>query len=493
VKKEVWKNVRYQLDEATQQIEEQEIGSFTQYPLRLAWAITIHKSQGLTFEKAVIDAGAAFAPGQVYVALSRCTSLSGVVLLSRINGSSLRVDERIVNFSKNKLEAAQFQQELAKAKHEFRQTILLQLFDFTPATVLINALIRTVEEHKDAFNAEALPWLQKLQVRLEALQQTGTKFRAQLQQLFVAETEDTDATALQERTKAAAKYFDEQLKALLQVLPTSTAVTDSKQYSLAYNEDISALHVSLAQQKHLIQSCANGFDTDVYYRHKNNFVVPAFNVNAYSVTSSQVRVESPHPVLYKQLKKWRDDFCVKNKQPVYIVAGSNTLDEMTRYLPQTPEELEKISGFGKSKIEKYGQPFLDIINTYCVEHNLSSLILQKEKKRVRKEKSSETKTDTKQETYKLFKEGKTVADIAAARNFALSTIEGHLAHFVQSGEISIEEVVSREKIVLIEPALQYLQNGSISTVKQKLGNDISFGEIRLVMAWKEFEKKNTVV
>ncbi len=490
VKKEVWKNVRYQLDEKTQQIEENEIGSFTQYPLRLAWAITIHKSQGLTFEKAVIDAGAAFAPGQVYVALSRCTSLNGVVLLSRINSSSLKVDERIVNFSKNKIEAAQFQHELTKARQEFQQTILSQLFDFASATALINALIRTVDEHTDAFNAEALPWLQKVQVSLESLQQTGTKFRAQLQQLFSAETSTETNPALQERTKAAAKYFNEQLNILLQLLPTSPAVTDSKQYSLAYNEDISALHVSLAQQRHLIQSCVAGFDTDIYYQHKNNFVVPAFNVNAYAAASSQVKIESPYPVLYKQLKKLRDELCTKNKLPVYIVAGSTTLDEMARFLPHTLEELEQISGFGKAKIEKYGQPFLDIITDYCALQNLSSLIQQREKKRIRKEKSTEPKTDTKQETYKLFKDGKTVADIAAARSFTLSTIEGHLAHFVQAGEISIEEVVSREKIVIIEPALQYLQNGSVSTVKQKLGNDISFGEIRLVMAWKEFEKRS---
>ena len=89
LEKETWRSIRYLYNQEKDKIEEDELGSFKQYPIRLAWAITIHKSQGLTFEKAIIDAGASFAPGQVYVALSRCTTLDGIVLQSRIKSTKM--------------------------------------------------------------------------------------------------------------------------------------------------------------------------------------------------------------------------------------------------------------------------------------------------------------------------------------------------------------------------------------------------------------------
>lgn len=102
MEKETWKNIRYSYNKENDHIEEEELGSFVQYPIRLAWAITIHKSQGLTFEKAVIDAGASFAAGQVYVALSRCTSLAGLVLHSRVSPGAIATDERVIAFAQKR-------------------------------------------------------------------------------------------------------------------------------------------------------------------------------------------------------------------------------------------------------------------------------------------------------------------------------------------------------------------------------------------------------
>ena len=236
------------------------------------------------------------------------------------------------------------------------------------------------------------------------------------------------------------------------------------------------------------------FEMENYHRRKKNFVLPPFTVNAYAGVAKQ-RVESPHPLLHQQLRKMRDSICSKKDLPIYIVAGTNTLDEMARYLPQTLTELRKISGFGDAKIAQYGQQFLDIIIEYCKERNFASLINEKAPKRERKTPSGEKKPkiDTKAESFKLYKEGKTAIEIAKERNLTVQTIEGHLAHFVEIGEIQISELVSREKIVLIEPVAKIFQGGNITSLKEKLGSTISFGEIKLVLAWLEFQKNTSTL
>jgi hypothetical protein len=230
------------------------------------------------------------------------------------------------------------------------------------------------------------------------------------------------------------------------------------------------------------------FDIETYHKRKKDFRVPAFSVNVYAGAAKE-RTEGPHPVLHQRLRKLRDNICSRSDLPIYIIAGTSTLDEMSRYLPQTLTEIRKISGFGDAKTEKYGQQFLDIILEYCRERNLSSRIHEKDPKRERKtgEAEKKKKTNTKAESFRLYKEGNRVEQIAKERSLTQQTIEGHLAHYVAIGEITIEELVSKEKILLTEPYAKDFKGGSITTIKEKLGNKVSFGEIRLVLASLAFK------
>ncbi|MEQ1676308.1 MAG: helix-turn-helix domain-containing protein, partial [Chitinophagaceae bacterium] len=483
VQKEKWENIRYTMNKATRQLDSDVLGSFTQYPLRLAWAITIHKSQGLTFEKAIIDAGEAFAPGQVYVALSRCTSLEGMVLQSRVRSSSLFSDNRIVEFSQRSASSSQLQQEFTIARKQYQLTVLQSLFDFARAINGGSELSEYVLENSSSFSPESVDWTRELLGKLNKLQDTGKKFQAQLQYLNQQEDSPQNNRALQDRIKAGAAYYISEIGALTHFIQQSPAVTDSRAHAKEFNDSIKEVFAQLAEKKFLLEGIGDQFDIDLFQQHRKKFVLPAIAINAYAA-ASQRRTESPHPVLHQQLRKTRETICSRNDLPIYIVAGTDTIDEMARFLPQTPAELRKITGFGDVKVEKYGQQFLDVITAYCRERDLVSLIHEKSPKKEKKATttSAKKKGETHAETFKLYSEGQTITEIAAARNLAISTIEGHLAKLVWNGEIKMEELVSREKIVLIESAFKEFDGKSITPIKQKLGDDISFGEIRLVMA-----------
>ena len=191
LEKETWKNIRYNYDKEKDRIDEEELGSFSQYPIRLAWAITIHKSQGLTFKKAVIDAGESFAPGQVYVALSRLTSLNGLVLRSLITPSSIRTDPRVAGFMENNPSNQIVEQQLERDQKFFISDTLLKAFDWTH-------LAGQLQGHDE--------WVEVVL----AQQDTAKRFTRQLEQLL-PEAEADGYGRLQQRTEAAADYFIRQL------------------------------------------------------------------------------------------------------------------------------------------------------------------------------------------------------------------------------------------------------------------------------------------
>jgi GTPase SAR1 family protein len=482
VKKNKWENISYSLNKQSQQLKEEVLGSFTQYPLRLAWAITIHKSQGLTFEKAIIDAGQAFAPGQVYVALSRCTSLSGIILLSKITANSLSVDKRIVEYSADQQTTA-LPETLDIEKHHYQTTIISRLFDCTPIAKKVTTFQQTIQSVKSYFNADTLFFVDRLQQQLLQLNEVSAKFGVQLQQLLVPDLLPEKNMDVQERLKKAAEYFHKQLMGIIQFIQTSPAITDSKQHASTYNELLEEIFIALANQQSGIAACSNGFFVDSFHQQKSHFILPKFAVNAYASSTNQKKWDSPHPLLYQELKDLRDSICNKKSVAIYMVANAATLNELVDFLPQNVEELKKIAGFGDAKIKQYGVQFLEIIQQYCSEHHLASMMHKKQASATPKEKATTTPNNTKEASFNLFKSGKSIAEIAVTRGLVVSTIESHLLYYIALGSIKIEAVVQKEKIDKIKAALvDYDETLGLSPLKEKLGESISYSEIRMVKA-----------
>ncbi|MBA2422996.1 MAG: AAA family ATPase, partial [Chitinophagales bacterium] len=212
VEQETWRNLRYSFSENENKINEEELGAFTQYPIRLAWAVTIHKSQGLTFEKAMIDAGAAFAAGQVYVALSRCVSLEGMVLLSRISTDVINTDEAIVAYMKRQEGIGQLQVTLSEEKkiHTIKTTIAL--FSLQPLLEKLLSFIEYMGGRKLEEKEKIISSLHDVHKALLPLHVLAERFQNEVKQITKDGLSESASLQLSERVLKAKKYFTKEME-----------------------------------------------------------------------------------------------------------------------------------------------------------------------------------------------------------------------------------------------------------------------------------------
>lgn len=299
----VWENIQYTFDPESKSITEEVIGTFEQYPLKLAWAITIHKSQGLTFDKVAIDAQHAFAPGQVYVALSRCRSLEGLILLSKINFSSVRINPRLRSFSN--IQSEPKDEDVVKAQKDFLFLLLEELFTFNEIETALQQYIETLPIHFESLNYE---YPQELQQKFHThVVEVGNKFLN-----YIAQNKSTISAPLlpqhlQERIIKGTEYFNEQLSRiidqLLHIHNSLQNTDDIRKISKARNQ----LMNQLAQKKHCLQACRKGFSVETYFRAKTQAVPtpPKMYLHQLNKQSDKPTNPSVHKELTHRLKKWR--------------------------------------------------------------------------------------------------------------------------------------------------------------------------------------------
>ncbi|MDR2423142.1 MAG: helix-turn-helix domain-containing protein [Prevotellaceae bacterium] len=408
VTREKWTNIKYSLDRESGKILEDELGSFTQFPIRPAWAITIHKSQGLTFERAVIDAGQAFASGQVYVALSRCTTFAGIVLLSKITPAGIKTDPEVIEFARREQTMNEIRHILDVERPKYLRKALTNIFDWTPLLDLSNALLNLVAE-RTLPNREAAQDL-ALNIKTTVWNQSGVaeKFKDQLNRLLNTAESTGNVAPLKERMQKAALYFYRDLKDIV-ITPLDKHLADLKKVS------------KVKQYQQAVTEIRNGFAS---------FVTRLKNIEYGSVSLTEgIVFDEPKPAAEQ----------------------SNPKTEPAKRFPeQSRPKTEPAKRFPEQSRPKTGkQP------EKGASHRIS---------------------------LEMFKEGKTIDEIAAERTLSPTTIEGHLASFVSTGEIDIKELVPEEKIKVIAPLLENLDiMSSISEVKNQLGSNYSYGEIRAVL------------
>lgn len=397
-----WENVKYKLNEATNEIAENVAGAFVQYPIKLAWAITVHKSQGLTFDKAIIDIGDAFAPGQAYVALSRLRSLKGLVLTSHLRETGLQQDQNIHYFSKTKQPNEVLNQQISFESYDFIRTYLSSAFDLNLVRYYLKEHVQTFDKSEAKSTKQRYDdWTMALYRDFQKITATADTFVNQLKNLFVQQTEHA-LFNVSKRVGAALKYFH----------PLIKEVSDRL---LAHIEAIKA-------EK---------------------------QIKTYLTELLELEI-----LVYEQLKKMH-----KSKALLQAIIDG--------------KEFSKADTDALLNISERNQQLQKAIQLKGETLKVKSAAEKKKK---------EPKVDTKLVSFELYEQGKTLEEIAKERGFSVGTIEGHLAYYVSTQQLDVSKLVKANKIRNISDAVESQKTKSMATIREFLGKDYSFGEIKMVLA-----------
>lgn len=262
---ETWENLRYTAVAGSETIESEVIGTLCHFPLRLAWAVTIHKAQGLTFDRVVIDAADAFAAGQVYVALSRCRSLEGIVLLTPVPERALTNAREVVDFTTHQLTLDATEQSLSAAQNDYLTVLLCALFDFREPINLLTSL-RAATAKMDSIQGDASAFFTSNIGALEGLQVIGERFQNQLRNILY----NNDLALLKQRLKAADTYFSPQLEQLTRNLSLCALCSNDRTDASYLRQGLVDVYTSLIRTTYIQSHIAQTPTVNNYFRARQS-------------------------------------------------------------------------------------------------------------------------------------------------------------------------------------------------------------------------------
>ncbi len=375
VKPSTWQNTKFETEPESGQVREVIVGEFTQIPIRTAWAITIHKSQGLTFDHAIIDAAHSFVHGQTYVALSRCRSLNGLVLDSPLSESSFINDADIDSFTKSQRKAAVDKERLESLTRSYYYSMVGRLFDFQDIRRSFNTLHRLVDEFiSRAYPSLAQQYATADQTLSGKLESVSVKFLNLIREIASRPESVEKQQLLDERIQSASKYFSEELKSFARLIKATPTDADNK----AATKRLKTTFRELADLIYVL-----GCLLEYFSKHTFNIaemlsvrarVVAGLDINtgrgksaglSKTTKGSANNIPIPNdvinPGLYSALVVWRNELCTKLGIPAYVILTNKALVSISNNRPANSMELLMVPGVGRNKVQRFGKDILKIV------------------------------------------------------------------------------------------------------------------------------------